>query len=409
MKRRRFFAPDMRRALNLVKASLGPQAIIFSHRKVEDGIEVEAGVALEDKKADPARSLMSVHHTVSNVSVSLPSYTQSLEVTPANVHVNLIQGTKSRTFELPRHDKSGMALKDMQHEITLLRGLMEEQLSEMITGQRSTSAPNMVLLHKKLHELGFTNAATDMICATLEKTDTFDASWQACQHHLSTLLPVKALPLTQCIAVMGSAGSGKTSSIVKLALQFLKEHPVNQLGLINLDKHSLASQSKLAQVAQLIKAPLLHLNDVNELETAIKQFKNKRCILIDTPAQAYLKKPLKLPEHVTKLMVLSATHQVDMLSHQLNQFTPNTFQGAVLTKLDEAIALGPVLSILMTHALPATWVNPSIHMNDTLIQPDGGYLVRQTIAVHQHALAKQKTPAPVIDFPEGNKHVANHP
>ncbi len=44
MKIKRFFAEDMRRALQQVKETLGPDAVIMSNKKVTGGIEIVAAV-----------------------------------------------------------------------------------------------------------------------------------------------------------------------------------------------------------------------------------------------------------------------------------------------------------------------------------------------------------------------------
>ena len=44
MKIKRFFAEDMRRALQQVKETLGPDAVIMSNKKVNGGIEIVAAV-----------------------------------------------------------------------------------------------------------------------------------------------------------------------------------------------------------------------------------------------------------------------------------------------------------------------------------------------------------------------------
>ena len=47
MKLRRFVAADMRSALALIKAELGPDAVIMSNKRVDDGVEIVAGVPEE--------------------------------------------------------------------------------------------------------------------------------------------------------------------------------------------------------------------------------------------------------------------------------------------------------------------------------------------------------------------------
>ncbi len=57
MKLRRFVAADMRSALALIKEELGPEAVIMSNKRVDDGVEIVAGLA--DEKAPKASAQVS--------------------------------------------------------------------------------------------------------------------------------------------------------------------------------------------------------------------------------------------------------------------------------------------------------------------------------------------------------------
>ena len=48
MKVKRFFAPDMRQAIRLVREALGPDAVILSNRKVDGGIEIVAALGYDE-------------------------------------------------------------------------------------------------------------------------------------------------------------------------------------------------------------------------------------------------------------------------------------------------------------------------------------------------------------------------
>ena len=54
MKIKRFFAKDMRSALNEVKHELGPDAVIMSNKRMADGVEIVAAIDYE-KNNKPAR------------------------------------------------------------------------------------------------------------------------------------------------------------------------------------------------------------------------------------------------------------------------------------------------------------------------------------------------------------------
>ena len=48
MRVKRFFAPDMRQAIGLVRAAQGPDAVILSNRSVDGGIEIDVAVDYDE-------------------------------------------------------------------------------------------------------------------------------------------------------------------------------------------------------------------------------------------------------------------------------------------------------------------------------------------------------------------------
>ena len=56
MKIRRFFAPDIRQAMRLVREAQGPDAVILSNRKVDGGVEIVAAVDFDETLLSPATS-----------------------------------------------------------------------------------------------------------------------------------------------------------------------------------------------------------------------------------------------------------------------------------------------------------------------------------------------------------------
>ena len=64
MKLKRFFAPDMRHALRMVREEQGPDAVILSNQRVDGGIEIVAAV---DYDPVLARQVLGAAHTEERV------------------------------------------------------------------------------------------------------------------------------------------------------------------------------------------------------------------------------------------------------------------------------------------------------------------------------------------------------
>ncbi len=422
MKRKRFFAPDMRRALSLVKASLGSQAIIFGHRKVDNGVEIEAGFEIEHLPALQADTntfdLPVLHHTLSSIPVSFENNHHRIALVQPDVQLNIIQGHKKLSISLPKHAKDNIALNNMQHEMTMLRGLMEEQLSKLITGKpQAAENPNRILLEKKLTDLGFLPDTINQITQQLEKTESFNDAWENCRQTLTEKLPCITHPIASeggRVALFGFAGTGKTSSLAKLALSFLKTHDTNHLGIISLDSFGVGAKAQISTYAQLMNVALINITHSDQLQSALRQFKSKKLVLIDTPAISYQTEQLNwqeiltlLPEETIKLAVLPATVQTTVLTQTLKTLGENVFESTIITKTDEAASLGGLLSILMQHNLPASFISQGPHVSDALSTTEPAQLMARTIAMYQHTQVNTRTLSPVINFPGGRVHVSS--
>ena len=79
MKVKRFFAPDMRQAIRLVREEQGPDSVILSNRKVDGGIEIVAAVDYDESLLNDDAS-----RTASQPSSDIEqSASQSLAAPPA--------------------------------------------------------------------------------------------------------------------------------------------------------------------------------------------------------------------------------------------------------------------------------------------------------------------------------------
>jgi flagellar biosynthesis protein FlhF len=163
------------------------------------------------------------------------------------------------------------------------------------------------------------------------------------------------------IVLVGPTGVGKTTTVCKLAagLKYPGDGSESQnISLITIDLYRIAAAKQLGELASYLKADFLALDDEGDLKKEISLRSDTfDAILIDTVGRsprdsvelAKMKKFLEVcgPDAEVFLTVTAATKTSDIID-TMRQFEPFGYCAVIITKLDETIRLGNVLSAFVT-------------------------------------------------------------
>ncbi|MBI5365470.1 MAG: AAA family ATPase, partial [Planctomycetes bacterium] len=181
---------------------------------------------------------------------------------------------------------------------------------------------------------------------------------------LPTAGPIAVTPgRPRMVALVGPTGVGKTTTIAKLAGNFvLKEG--RQVELATLDNFRIAASDQLRKMAELMEIRLHVIDPEKDPPAVLKALKRKDVVLLDTAGrspndQERLDELLPFleaarPDEVH--LVLSATTHPDNLIDMAHKFALCRFTRVILTKLDEAARLGPVVDVLARMRVPISYV-----------------------------------------------------
>jgi flagellar biosynthesis protein FlhF len=153
------------------------------------------------------------------------------------------------------------------------------------------------------------------------------------------------------VALVGPCGGGKTSTLVKLAVQYgLAARRPTQF--LSVDTYRIAAADQLRSYAAILGVGFQALETPGALAQAIEEHRHKDLILIDTPGHglndladaADLARFLASRSDIDTHLVLTASMKSADLSRVVDRFEVFRPQKLLFAKLDETEAFGPILN-----------------------------------------------------------------
>ncbi len=175
------------------------------------------------------------------------------------------------------------------------------------------------------------------------------------------------------VALVGPTGVGKTTTIAKLAANFrLRQR--RSVGLITVDTYRIAAVEQLRTYAQIIDLPMVVVASPGEMAPALAQLGQVELVLIDTAGRSprdevklhELKAFLTLAQADEVHLVLSASAGASTLLQTARRFDVVGPNRLLLTKLDEAAALGHLLPVLEQVPLPLSYLTDGQNVPDDI-------------------------------------------
>jgi flagellar biosynthesis protein FlhF len=371
MKIKRYTAASMREALAQVRAEQGADAVILSSRRGEEGVEVIAAVDYDealfvDAKRQRAAAAGPVPPSQPSAPKPAPMPKQPPKLIPA--HFQRLTMSPEPIEALRKESaQSDSSYGEMQRELRNLRQMVETGFAGITWNDKRMREP---LKARVLEDLSAMDIAPDVAKALAERTP--QRTNLADPAHLPLALLVKHLPVVNdlasvsggVMAVVGPPGAGKTTTIAKLAARWCMRHGVADLALVSTDNYRVGASDELTTYARVLGAPLHVANGAQDLARVLERLKSKKLILIDTagmdprdPRLAGQLTALQIGAPGARvLLTLPAHAESQALDQAVRAFAPSKPVACILTKVDEAASLGPVISMTLRHRLKIAYV-----------------------------------------------------
>lgn len=369
MKIKKFTAPDIRKAIKMVRDEQGPDAVIISNRRVNGGVEIIAAVDYDE-------SLLTHLDDSSDEGVTSSGnrnngYIADSELTnPDYSHLQVnqsVQGMSGKPAEQSGF-KDEALLAEMREELKYLRNIVEKRFFDLEWTNYSMSNPINAEIIKRLINSGLSSNLAREIVRELPCSDKLENAWDAALMKLGERLPVineDVVDQGGIIALVGPTGVGKTTTIAKLAARYALRRGVRHVSLITTDNYRVGAHEQLRTYGRLLDIPVRNALNKEELGSQLDDLIDKDLVLIDTAGMS--QRDMRISEQLSVLkeskvnikvyLVVAATSQLAGLEETINVFRGIDLDGAILTKLDETASIGPAISAMIEKRLPLAYVS----------------------------------------------------
>jgi flagellar biosynthesis protein FlhF len=263
---------------------------------------------------------------------------------------------EAASFAQPRTDQS------IVNELHAMKALIEDRFNTLTWLGKARQDPIQSNLMLKMIRAGYSPTLSRGILERLpEELGAGDAvRWlmDVLERNLKT--DAQAQPLYEqggVFALVGSTGVGKTTTTAKIAAMCARQYGPNSVGLVTLDTYRVAGHEQLRNYGRMLGVVAHLAHDRAALQDMLNLLSNKKIVLIDTtgvaprdPRKRDMLDLLDLPG-VNRLMVLNASIHGDTMDDMLSAFKTSGAQQAILTKVDEAVKLGPAVDAIVRHQL----------------------------------------------------------
>ena len=185
------------------------------------------------------------------------------------------------------------------------------------------------------------------------------------------------------VAFIGPAGSGKTTTLAKLAARYLLEDRLN-IAVITMDTYRIGAAEQLKIYAQIMDVPMGVASKKEEFRNAVDRFADRDIILVDTPGKSrndekYL---LELKDYfdggppVETNLVLSITEKQENIIDAAARFGITDYDNIIFTKLDDADGFGSIYNCIEHVGKPVFYIANGQNVPRDLRKMDPAKLAR---------------------------------
>jgi flagellar biosynthesis protein FlhF len=259
-------------------------------------------------------------------------------------------------------------LNSIKEELASIRNVLQFQVSGLSEEKKRRSNPLQSYLSDKLSGMGISDELAQQLVGFVPKRIEENKAWLYTLNLLANRLQIGGNEILQqsgVVALVGPTGTGKTTTVAKLAAKYAQKYGADQVAMITIDTYRIAAFEQLATYGKIIGCAVKKAQNSEELNHYLYQLRHKKLVLIDTAGFSQRDERLisqlddyekDLSLQVKKYLVLPAGAQYQVLNQTISAYDNVQLNGCILSKLDECYSLGEALSVVIENDLPLNYV-----------------------------------------------------
>ena len=179
----------------------------------------------------------------------------------------------------------------------------------------------------------------------------------------------------------GSAGSGKTLSMMKVAHQKANEYGAESLAIISFSDYRFGAWSQSQLLASQAGVDIYRANSLEVLDQLLLELDDRRLILIDTSSIGDTSSFNALIEHLPiaqKHLVLAADASEGSATSYLSE-PLKKWDSVIITKLENRTFPWSVVSALVNYKVPLSLVSSSSLASEAALSATGAELIKSSL------------------------------
>lgn len=166
------------------------------------------------------------------------------------------------------------------------------------------------------------------------------------------------------IVFVGPTGVGKTTTIPKIAAQYIRAG--RKVSFVTIDNYRIAAVDQLQRYASILKAPFTSASNPEALRAEIRKMDNSSLLFVDTMGRSPkgTDEIISMSKYFSTVgrfdmdiqLVMSSTAKYKDSVKILEAFKPANYKGIILTKVDETDYLASSVCAIIGTKIPITYV-----------------------------------------------------
>ena len=374
----RYVATSAREALKQIREELGADATITSHKEINGWHEITASSGIDDPitlkekfsleteekkmKLDRAKGLLEILNGKKSQSDDQFN-NHSPQVTPH---------APEEADDLNTKNAKNLIADEiliLREELREIKDFIQLQINNLTWEFNQQSKLDKFLLSKKLLNLGFSSDLVSRLINKISNNIDIDTAFiQSKEIIAKNIQYSKSDPLLSneknIITLLGTTGVGKTTTLAKIAARFTLHNARSDVAFISIDGDNVWDNERLHAYAKKLGIVVLSVKNIADLETTIEVLSDKKLILIDVPSLSLMDQNIprqlemlsEINSRVQMILCLSSNSNVNSLNAITTTYSNINLEGCVITKLDEAVTLGAVLTTVIQNQLKVMYV-----------------------------------------------------